>query len=258
MFGFGISKYDNFLLISSSVRKWMGGTTLAGLLLVSSLPVLASTQPGPICSSGKPMLAVSTIVPTGTYTNIVRKQLQWTANLVKTDIGTVSVLEKPAAIQSLPITVAARSTNTTHTMKSIIDNMKLIKLSVTSKKLVSRSDNSGLVDRALSLLGVPYIFGGTSSNGFDCSGYAQYVFKSSGISLPRTASEQFKVGASVSRGQLQSGDLVFFTTYAPGASHVGVYIGDGHFVAASNSGVSISDLSSRYYASRYLGARRVG
>jgi len=122
---------------------------------------------------------------------------------------------------------------------------------------VSRSDSSELVNHALSLQGVPYVFGGTSRSGFDCSGYVQYVFKGSGISLPRTTSEQFKVGSSVSRGQLQSGDLVFFSTYAAGASHVGIYIGGGRFVGTSNSGVSISSLGSGYYASRYLGARRV-
>ena len=122
---------------------------------------------------------------------------------------------------------------------------------------VSRSDSSALVDHALSLKGVPYVFGGTSRSGFDCAGYTQYVFKSSGIILPRTASAQYKVGTSVSRGKLQAGDLIFFTTYAPGASHVGIYLGSGSFISASNSGVSISSLDSNYYASRYLGARRV-
>ena len=122
---------------------------------------------------------------------------------------------------------------------------------------VSRSYSSQLVDHALSLQGVPYVYGGTSRSGFDCSGYTQYVFKGSGISLPRISADQFKVGSSVSRDQLQLGDLVFFTTYAPGASHAGIYIGGGSFVSASNSGVGISSLSSGYYASRYLGARRV-
>lgn len=122
---------------------------------------------------------------------------------------------------------------------------------------VSRSASSELVENALSLQGVPYLYGGTSRSGFDCSGYVQYVFKGSGISLPRTAAEQYKAGSSVTQAELQSGDLVFFTTYAPGASHVGIYIGGGSFVDASNSGVGISSLSSEYFASRYLGARRV-
>jgi len=122
---------------------------------------------------------------------------------------------------------------------------------------VSRSDSSELVQHALSLLGVPYVFGGTSHNAFDCSGYTQYVFMASGISLPRTTFDQYRMGSFVDKVNLQAGDLVFFTTYAPGASHVGIYIGGGNFVAASNSGVIISNINSSYYASRYLGARRV-
>jgi len=121
----------------------------------------------------------------------------------------------------------------------------------------SGSGSSDLVNHALSLQGIPYVYGGTSRSGFDCSGYTQYVFKGSGISLPRTTFEQFRVGSSVNKAQLQPGDLVFFTTYATGASHVGIYIGGGSFVHASSSGVIISSLGSSYYSSRYLGARRV-
>ena len=122
---------------------------------------------------------------------------------------------------------------------------------------VSRSVSSELVENALSLQGVPYVYGGTTRSGFDCSGYAQYVFKGSGISLPRTSFDQFNVGSSVSRDQIQAGDLVFFTTYAPGPSHVGISIGGGRFVHASNSGVRITSFSESYYATRYYGARRV-
>ena len=93
--------------------------------------------------------------------------------------------------------------------------------------------------------------------GLICSGYTQYVFKGSGISLPRVAADQYKAGSAVKKDQLQSGDLVFFSTTGKGVSHVGIYIGEGRFVDASNSGVGISSLSSAYYASRYLGARRV-
>ena len=121
----------------------------------------------------------------------------------------------------------------------------------------SRSDSSELVNNALSLQGVPYVWGGTSRSGFDCSGFAQYVFKESGIDLPRISYDQYRVGSSVDRAQLQAGDLVFFSTYAAGASHVGIYIGGGRFIGAANTGVIISDLNSGYYSSRYLGARRV-
>jgi len=122
----------------------------------------------------------------------------------------------------------------------------------------SSSGSSSLVDRALSLQGTSYVFGGTSKNGFDCSGFTKYVYSGSGISLPRTSYAQFASGSAVSKNNLQSGDLVFFSTYAKGASHVGIYIGGGRFVHASNpgSGVKTSSLNDSFYSSRYLGARR--
>lgn len=131
---------------------------------------------------------------------------------------------------------------------------------VTVAFATSRGSNgsSSLVERALSLQGSSYVFGGTSKSGFDCSGFTKYVFASSGISLPRTSYDQFASGTAVSKDNLSPGDLVFFTTYAKGASHVGIYIGGGRFVHAANpsSGVKTSSLSDSFYSSRYLGARR--
>jgi cell wall-associated NlpC family hydrolase len=111
---------------------------------------------------------------------------------------------------------------------------------------------------ALSLVGTPYRWGGTSEAGFDCSGFAQYVFRKLGTVLPRTTYEQFNAGSAVSRSSLRPGDLVFFTTDHAGASHVAVYIGNGLIVHALNerTGVIVSRLSDAYYASRYIGARR--
>ncbi|GAB6152215.1 NlpC/P60 family protein [Desulfosporosinus burensis] len=119
-------------------------------------------------------------------------------------------------------------------------------------------DSSSIVDRALSLQGTPYVFGGTTRSGFDCSGFTKYVLAGAGISLPRTSFDQFTSGTAVGRDGLVPGDLVFFTTYAKGASHVGIYTGGGRFVHASNpnSDVKVSSLSDSFYASRYLGARR--
>lgn len=118
--------------------------------------------------------------------------------------------------------------------------------------------SSNIVDRALSYVGAPYVFGGTNRSGFDCSGFTKYVYAQFGVSLPRTSFEQFDSGTPVSMDNLQPGDLVFFTTYARGASHVGIYIGGGRFVQAANpnSGVEVSNLGDRFYSSRYLGARR--
>ncbi len=81
-----------------------------------------------------------------------------------------------------------------------------------------------IISDAMSFLGVPYVFGGNSPEyGFDCSAFVQYVFAMNGISLPRTADYQFEEGTDVAMEDLRPGDLVFFETYAPGASHVGIY-----------------------------------
>ena len=111
---------------------------------------------------------------------------------------------------------------------------------------------------ALRYLGVPYVWGGTSFGGVDCSGFVWAVFAKNGIYLPRTADAQFEEGRRVSTSDLRAGDLVFFQTYALGASHVGIYLGDGKFVHASSSdGVRVDQLGEDYYSARYIGARRL-
>lgn len=121
--------------------------------------------------------------------------------------------------------------------------------------------NSALAKQLLGIAnqykGVPYVFGGNSPSGFDCSGFTRYVYSAVGIDLPRMADEQYGVGNDVSVSNLQPGDLVFFSTYAPGVSHVGIYIGDSQFINASNDGVSVASLNSSYWASHYVGAKRV-
>lgn len=115
-----------------------------------------------------------------------------------------------------------------------------------------------ILTNAESYEGVPYVFGGTTPSGFDCSGYVRYVFAKSGISLPRMADEQYNVGTTVAKRNLQPGDLVFFQTYEPGVSHSGIYIGGGKFISATSSrGVAIADLNDDYWGARYIGAKRV-
>jgi cell wall-associated NlpC family hydrolase len=127
---------------------------------------------------------------------------------------------------------------------------------------VSRNASTSAVRRimqnAMRLTGVPYVFGGTTPGGFDCSGFVRYVFNSAGIALPRTADAQFDAGQPVSLSRLQPGDLVFYTTYAEGPSHNGIYIGEGKFIHASSSrGVTVDRMDSSYWRNRYYGARRM-
>ncbi|MEQ8170976.1 MAG: NlpC/P60 family protein [Candidatus Eremiobacterota bacterium] len=118
--------------------------------------------------------------------------------------------------------------------------------------------SASIVQLAYSFLGTPYVWGGTTPRGFDCSGFVQTIFALNGIKLLRMADEQFTQGNPVAREDLRIGDLVFFTTYTSGASHVGIYIGDSSFIHASSSGgcVKISSLEEDYYSARFLGGRR--
>lgn len=114
-----------------------------------------------------------------------------------------------------------------------------------------------LTSSALRFLGTPYVFGGTSPSGFDCSGYVQHVFAMLGVSIPRTADAQY-YAARKAIGGPKVGDLVFFQTYEPGPSHVGIYLGNGRFAHASSShGVMVSNLSDSYWSARYIGIKRV-
>ncbi len=108
-------------------------------------------------------------------------------------------------------------------------------------------------------LGVPYVYGGISSRGFDCSGLTSYVYKQNGYSLDRTASGQMQNGIIVAREGLQVGDLVFFREgwSRELATHVGIYVGDGEIIHAKRGGVRYSHLSGDWYTKCYIGARRV-
>jgi peptidoglycan DL-endopeptidase LytE len=119
---------------------------------------------------------------------------------------------------------------------------------------------AGWRETALALLGTPYVYGGTTPRGLDCSGLILQVFASEHLPLPRTSAAQAQVGQAVERGQWQPGDLLFFDTEGQGrVTHVGLYLGDGAFIHANSyeGEVTISALSEKYYASRYLWARRV-
>lgn len=117
------------------------------------------------------------------------------------------------------------------------------------------SQYTGVVGIAMRYLGTPYVWGGSSPAGFDCSGFVAYVYGQMGVSLPHYTGAQWNVGVAVSRSDLQPGDLVFFD----GLGHVGIYIGGNEFIHSPHTGdvVRISSLDEAWYAATYDGARRI-
>lgn len=156
--------------------------------------------------------------------------------------------------------------NVSSIMGTLYDTAKSVApKTTTSSKTNSNSTSSGstagqkLVESAKKYLGTQYVYGGTSPDGFDCSGLMQYVAKENGINISRVAADQYKNGTAVDKNNLQPGDLVFFvgsqgSTTNPG--HVGMYIGNGQYIQAPKTGdvVKISNLSAR---KDYVGARRI-
>lgn len=182
----------------------------------------------------------------------------WTiANRFQTNVSAIKEMnnltsENIRAGQVLVIprvgTVSRQVTNTTSTPKA-----------ASGTKVTSTSQppqpKSGVVGTAKQYMGAPYIYGGSSPSGFDCSGFVQYVYKKHGINLPRVASDQSRVGTKVD--QLAPGDLVFFAN-SGSVSHVGIYVADNSFIHANvKQGVIITSLSTQWYRDRYYGARRI-
>lgn len=133
----------------------------------------------------------------------------------------------------------------------------------TKHKTEKKAKNTGksgnaLVNFALKLKNTPYISGGTSRGGFDCSGFTYYVYRSIGKTIPRSSAAQYTGGKKIAKKDLQKGDIVCFSIHRSGCSHVGIYIGNGKFIHAANSkkGVVVSDLSSSYYKNKFIGGRR--
>ena len=199
-------------------------------ILSAGLPAIASaTEPEEVSA---PAVATTSVTSTETAAPTDGADLvMWNAMPAESDITPAASqrrISRLAHVQKLASGIAARSVAMAST----------------------------LTRNAMKFLGVRYSFGGTSAYGFDCSGYVQHVFALAGVQLPRMADSQYYAGKSF-RGPPKAGDLVFFHTYAPGVSHVGISLGGDRFVHASSSkGISIATLHDSYWAPRYVGAKR--
>jgi cell wall-associated NlpC family hydrolase len=144
--------------------------------------------------------------------------------------------------------------------KSLIEQSNLETLSnIVSEYTNSNIDRDEVMIKIIELINTPYLWGGMTTNGIDCSAFVLTVMRRAlGIDLPRTSIVQSTVGEAVERENLQFGDLVFFNTLGRRISHVGIYLGEGHFAHSSSSGgVKISSLNEDYYNRVYITARRV-
>ena len=124
----------------------------------------------------------------------------------------------------------------------------------------STSSVQAVLNLAYSKIGCPYVWGAEGPNSFDCSGFTSYVFRNAvGVSIPRTSSAQSGYGKTVSKANLQPGDLVFFNTSGSGVSHVGIYVGGGNMIHSPSTGktVRVTSINSAYYSARFVTAKRV-
>ncbi len=144
--------------------------------------------------------------------------------------------------------------------KSLIEQSNLETLTnIVSEYSNNSVDRDAVMIRIIELINTPYLWGGTTTSGIDCSAFCQRVMKFAlGIDIPRTSIMQSTVGEPVERENLQFGDLVFFNTIGSRISHVGIYLGESVFAHSSSSGgVKTSSLNEDYYNAKYVSARRV-
>jgi cell wall-associated NlpC family hydrolase len=127
----------------------------------------------------------------------------------------------------------------------------------TSSAPAPASGIQAAIDSARAQIGKPYATGGRGPSSFDCSGLTKYAFRAAGITLGASSFAQYGQGSSVSKGQIQAGDLVFFNTNGPGASHVGIATSPTTMISATSHGVMENSFTSGYWGSHYVGARRV-
>jgi cell wall-associated NlpC family hydrolase len=160
----------------------------------------------------------------------------------------------------------SRVTTSTFSQKTNLSEVSLESLSssiagfVTPTDLHVTKDRDQVMYKVIEYLNTPYLWGGTSKHGIDCSGFIQAVmYQALGVSLPRTSYEQSNVGVDVAREDLKFGDLLFFDTRGRGrVSHVAMYVGDGYFVhSGSKTGVAVASLDSEFYSRVFLKAKRV-
>ncbi len=184
----------------------------------------------------------------------IQSQLASRRQLLSSIKGQIERIRAAEAAQQRQLAAAARSRLAGGIQVPVADSVGISASTPEGSTVAPPNVHGGVVGIAMRYLGVPYVWGGSTPHGFDCSGFVAYVFAQIGVSLPHSSYAMFGMGTPVSIGELQAGDLVFFT----GASHMGIYIGGGQFIHSPHTGdvVKISSMSG-YYSSNFAGGRRI-
>jgi cell wall-associated NlpC family hydrolase len=174
-------------------------------------------------------------------------------------IGQSLSIEAGAAARG-SVAIASTQRQGASSQQTVTRNLPVPAAAAPSRPVAPSVNGGSVTSIAMQFQGRPYVWGGTTPSGFDCSGFVYYVLNQSGSPIPRGMWGQYNAGSHPSRAELQPGDIVFFqNTYMAGLSHNGIYIGGGQFIHASDpgTGVTVSSLSSSYWSSRWFGATRV-
>lgn len=191
----------------------------------------------------------------GSFGPLTKKGIKLAENALNIDLGTAqNVLHEPVQMNgSQPAEQHNFESENKQSTDNVEDKQQLEHLEQLETK---PSHDRNVIDTARSVMGTPYVWGGTSRDGFDCSGFIQFAFESADITIPRTVSDVWNFSNPVSAPSV--GDFVFFETYQPGPSHMGIYLGNDQFIHAGvSNGVEIADLNQSYWQQRYIGAKRI-
>ena len=154
-----------------------------------------------------------------------------------------------ASARTASVTVASSNTSSSANRGAVTPS--------SSQAAAPAANNGSLLGIAHSLKGIRYVYGGSTTAGFDCSGFTRHVFQQAGRSIPRSAAAQYSATRRVSRAQAQPGDLIFFSLAGRGVNHVGIYLGGGNFIGSQTStGVAVASINSGYWANKVVGFGR--
>lgn len=237
-----------------------GGTAVSGS--ASSTEPTGKAAQEPADASAADPIVTKTVVLTKRQTKSVQRRVK-----VKPDgaLGskTRSAIKRYQRTESLTLTGAPNVETLRRMGLKIADKLEAKLRAEASGEVTTQAVSApgdfvaAVLAAAQKAIGTPYRSAGTTLAGFDCSGLTQWAFKQAGIALPRTSFDQYKQGESLTKDEIQAGDLVFFDSAGAGASHVGIATGPTKVISATTKGVMEHTIASGYWASHYVGARRV-